>query len=130
MAWGQHLWRLACFIKLNIILDPCEVFSYCWSLVHQSGISNMFRKHCGDVIVPILSEKPMKYSTSQKTLIRKMDIQGSFAKFVDSSYYSKSELCGGVVTVSFSKYLPWQVMHFLQCSTHFSKMCCRPFITL
>jgi hypothetical protein len=30
------------------------------------------------------------------------------------------ELCGGVVTVSFSKYLPWQVMHFLQHSTHFS----------
>jgi hypothetical protein len=27
----------------------------------------------------------------------------------------------------FSKYLPWQAMHFLQRSTHFSKMCCRPF---
>jgi hypothetical protein len=31
------------------------------------------------------------------------------------------------VTVCFSKYLPWQVIHFLQRSTHFSKMCCRPF---
>jgi hypothetical protein len=30
------------------------------------------------------------------------------------------------VTVSFWKYLPWQVIHFLQCSTHFSKTCCRP----
>jgi hypothetical protein len=33
------------------------------------------------------------------------------------------------VTVSFSKYLPWQAMHFLQRSTHFSKTCCRPLIT-
>jgi hypothetical protein len=47
---------------------------------------------------------------------------------VDSPYYSKSELCGGAVTVSFSKYLPWQAMH-LQRSTHFSKTCCRPLIT-
>jgi hypothetical protein len=48
---------------------------------------------------------------------------------VDSIYYSESELCGGAVTVAFSKYLPWQAMHFLQRSTHFSKTCCRPFIT-
>jgi hypothetical protein len=34
------------------------------------------------------------------------------------------------VTVSFSKYLPWQAMHFLQRSTHFSKTRCRPLITL
>jgi hypothetical protein len=48
-------------------------------------------------------------------------LSGPFVKFLDSPYYSKSELCGGVVTVSFLKYLLWQVMHFLQCSTHFSK---------
>jgi hypothetical protein len=48
-------------------------------------------------------------------------------KFVDSPYYSESELCGGAVTVSFSKYLPWQAMHLLQRSTHFSKTCCRTF---
>jgi hypothetical protein len=47
--------------------------------------------------------------------------RGPFEKFVDSPYYSESELCGGAVTVSFSKYLPWQAMHFLQRSTHFSK---------
>jgi hypothetical protein len=29
----------------------------------------------------------------------------------------------GAVTVSFSKYLPWQAMHFLQRSTDFSKTC-------
>jgi hypothetical protein len=33
------------------------------------------------------------------------------------------------VTVSSSKYLPWQAMHFLQRSTHFSKTYCRPLIT-
>jgi hypothetical protein len=48
-------------------------------------------------------------------------MRGPFAKFVDSPYYTESEHCGGAVTVSFSKYLPWQVMHFLQRSTHFSK---------
>jgi hypothetical protein len=52
-----------------------------------------------------------------------------FAKFVDSPYYSESELCGGKVTVSFSKYLPWQAIHFLHRSTHLSKTCCRPLIT-
>jgi hypothetical protein len=30
------------------------------------------------------------------------------------------------MTISFSKYLPWQAMYFLQCSNHFLKMCCRP----
>jgi hypothetical protein len=32
-------------------------------------------------------------------------VRGPFAKFVDSPYYSESELCGGAVTDSFSKYL-------------------------
>jgi len=49
--------------------------------------------------------------------------------FVDSPYYSKSELCRSEVTVSFSKYLPWQAMYFLQRSTHFSKTCCTQLIT-
>jgi hypothetical protein len=31
--------------------------------------------------------------------------RGPFHKFVDSPYYSQSELCGGAVTVSYSKYL-------------------------
>jgi hypothetical protein len=54
---------------------------------------------------------------------------GPFEKFVDSPYYSESQLCRSAVTVSFSKYLPWQAMHFLQRSTHFSKTYCRPLIT-
>jgi hypothetical protein len=36
-----------------------------------------------------------------------MDVRGPFEKYVDSLYYSESELGGGAVTVSFSKYLPW-----------------------
>jgi hypothetical protein len=54
-------------------------------------------------------------------------IRGPFEKFVDPPYYSESELCGGAMTVSFSKYLPGQAMHFLQLPTPFSKTCCRPF---
>jgi hypothetical protein len=46
-------------------------------------------------------------------------LRGPFERFMDSPYYSESELCGGAVTVCFSKYLPWQEMHFLQRSTHF-----------
>jgi hypothetical protein len=48
---------------------------------------------------------------------------------VESRYYSKSEISRGAVTVSFSKYLPWQAMHFLQRFTNFSKTFCKPFIT-
>jgi hypothetical protein len=52
----------------------------------------------------------------------------TFEKFVDSLYYSESELRGGAVRVSFTKYLPWQAMRFLQRSTDISKMCCRQFV--
>jgi hypothetical protein len=51
-----------------------------------------------------------------------------YEKFVDSPYYSESEFCRGAVTVSFSKYLSWQAIHFLQHSIHFSKTRCRPFV--
>jgi hypothetical protein len=53
------------------------------------------------------------------------NLRGPFAKFVDSPCYSESELWGCAVTVSFSTYLPWQAMHFLQRSTHFSETWCR-----
>jgi hypothetical protein len=56
-------------------------------------------------------------------------VRGPFEKFVDSPYYFESELCGGAVTVCFSKCIPWQAMHFLQRSTHFSKTCRRPLIS-
>jgi hypothetical protein len=47
--------------------------------------------------------------------------RGPFEKFEVANYYYHSEFCDGAVTVSFSKYLPWQTMHFLQRSTHFLK---------
>jgi hypothetical protein len=56
-------------------------------------------------------------------------IRRPFAKFVDSPYYFESDVHGGAMTVSFSKYLPWQAMQFSQRSTHFSKTCHRPLIT-
>jgi hypothetical protein len=56
-------------------------------------------------------------------------VRGPFTKFLESPYYSESELCGGAVTVSFSKYLLWQAMHFLQRSNHFTKTRCRPLNT-
>jgi hypothetical protein len=55
-----------------------------------------------------------------------LNVRQPFENFVDSPYYSESEHCGGEMTVSFSKYLSWQAMHFLQRSTYFSKTCCRP----
>jgi hypothetical protein len=58
-----------------------------------------------------------------------LNIREPFAKSGKSTHYSELEHCVGAVTVSFSKYLPWQAMHFLQRSTHFSKTCCRPLIT-
>jgi hypothetical protein len=59
--------------------------------------------------------------------VKKSQIREPFAKFVDSPYYSESELCGGAMTVSFSRYLPWQAMHFLERSTHFSETELRSF---
>jgi hypothetical protein len=41
------------------------------------------------------------------------NLQEPFEKFVDSSFCSDSELCGGLVMVSFSKYFPWQAVNFL-----------------
>jgi hypothetical protein len=55
-----------------------------------------------------------KDTVAFKSRFERTYIRGPFEKFVDSPYYSELELCGGAVTVSFSKYLPWQAMHFLQ----------------
>jgi hypothetical protein len=47
-----------------------------------------------------------------------------------SSWTNLITLSQNFTEVSLSKYLPWQPMHFLQHSTHFLKMCCRPLTTL
>jgi hypothetical protein len=69
--------------------------------------------------VPEMSGTARRKFLSSSFLWR--NVRGPIEKFVDSPYYSESKLCGGAVTVSFSKYLPWQAMHFLQHSTHSSK---------
>jgi hypothetical protein len=51
--------------------------------------------------------------------------EGCFEKFMDSLLQVRA--LWRCDDISFLKYLPWQAVHFLQCSTHFSKMCCRPF---
>jgi hypothetical protein len=73
--------------------------------------------------------KTLSFRTPASFHVMTYNIRGPYEKFVDSTYYSELELCGGVITVSFLKYLPRQAMHFLQLSTHFSKTCCRPLIT-
>jgi hypothetical protein len=75
-------------------------------------------------LLKIAHQNLLRTTNSEQSIFR-----GPFEKFVDSSYYSESEFCGGAVTVSFSKYLPWQAVHFVQRSTHSSKTCCRLFIT-
>jgi hypothetical protein len=81
--------------------------------------------HKNPPLVPVVSHINLVHAFLTYSLI----LRGPFGEFVDSPYYSESELCGGAVTVSFSKHLPWQAMHLLQRSTHFSKTCCRPLIT-
>jgi hypothetical protein len=46
----------------------------------------------------------------KKSLKSQLCVRVGYESRLQSSWthYSESELCGGVVTVSFSKYLPWQ----------------------
>jgi hypothetical protein len=82
----------------------------------------------GFEFVTTLFEQPKIFI--RVTTVSEVDLRGPFVKFVDSPYYSESELRGGAVTVCFSKYLAWQAMHFLQRTTDISKTCCcRPLIT-
>jgi hypothetical protein len=64
------------------------------------------------------------------------ELQGLFAKFMNSPYYSESELCGGAVTVSFFEVLPltsnalFTMLHpllknVLQTTDHFKISCFR-----
>jgi hypothetical protein len=71
----------------------------------------------------------IRFTRALERIITNSDIhiRGPFEKFVGSPYYSEPELCGGAVTVYFSKYLLWQAMHVLQRSTHFSKTELRSF---
>jgi hypothetical protein len=72
------------------------------------------------IVITITVVKSSSSGRFKRTLFSMAEhLRGPFAKFVDPRYYSESELRGGAVTVSFSKYLPWKTMHFLQRSTHY-----------
>jgi hypothetical protein len=86
-------------------------------------------KEAIETLAVLKQETPVTSAGEDGICLEFYEVRGPFEKFVDSPYYSDSELCGSVVTVSFSKYLPWQARHFLQRSTHFSKTYCRPLIT-
>jgi hypothetical protein len=77
------------------------------------GGSNEFKKGCHartnlvkDEIVIGLQISHNILTTCQNYFCQLPNIRGQFEKFVDTPYYPESELCGGAVTVSFSKYLP------------------------
>jgi hypothetical protein len=95
-------------------------------LKKQKPVLNNLQQCCSsDVSVNYADAAAFLCHTGKKVGV-KFDIPGPFAKFVDSPYYSKSELCGGEVTVSFWKYLPWQAMHLenvLQTVDHFEISC-------
>jgi hypothetical protein len=59
-----------------------------------------------DSVRKSINSKWPKWDVDTETQCCTYVIPGLFEKFVDSPYYSESELCGGVVTVSFSKYNP------------------------
>jgi hypothetical protein len=113
------------FISVEIMFSYCPCFA---------SIRLIRPKFCKDIIKPvfILEMVAVQYLLFlcfvYFTIM--LDTRRPFEKFVDSPYYTELELCGGAVMVSFSKYLHWQAMHFLQRSTHFSKTSFRPLITL
>jgi hypothetical protein len=103
------------FLQFRCWINTCGFHSY---------VTRLRQVRCSSVKSLLCPFQGYAYSMCVCVCIR-----GPFEKFLDPPYYSESELCGGAVTVSFSKYLPWQVMHFFQRSAHFSKTCCRPLIT-
>jgi hypothetical protein len=48
---------------------------------------------------------PLQITNKDCIMKTPCNIRGPFTKFVDPPYYTDSELCGGAVTVPFSKYL-------------------------
>jgi hypothetical protein len=115
----------------SLILGSCNSNMRIWKKLHFWFLlfSEIGRAKCERGYVTYVCNHVCIYICPYPCLSVHMYLRGPFANFVDSPYYSESELCGGAVTVCLSKYLPWQAMHFLQRSTHLSKTCCRPLIT-
>jgi hypothetical protein len=112
ITWTSNIFRSVKYL-LNTrgIIHDCTVKLQCDSSWHSRFISEI-NEHRDQWPLQNSKERILKYEGHLQSLW--------------TSYYSESKLCGGAVTVSFSKYLHWQAMHFLQRSTHFSKTCCRP----
>jgi len=87
-------------LKTEVVCLWDEVNSYKNTAVDCGILINFFLQKSNYLLWPV--------SITHLRYIRRL-----FAKFVDSPYYSKSELDGGAVTASFSKYLHWQAMHLL-----------------
>jgi hypothetical protein len=71
-------------VKLTTYLHPVR-----WSIMRGA--------------IPLLPNTPSWRGAELKHRDYLTYIRGPFAKFVESTNYSESELCGGAVTVSFSK---------------------------
>jgi hypothetical protein len=92
---------------------------YYWENIPQFQLQKLTQwdqNYCGNdgngnwtpVIQPIAShsaDRTIMLNCKHVSIVI-IEIRGPFEKFVDSPYYFESELCGGAVTVSFSKYLP------------------------
>jgi hypothetical protein len=90
-----------------ILSDSYEVAGIYTGRIMETNIS--LHRVTPNLLSPLTLLHIWKNSKGSRTY----KLRGPFEKFVDSTYYSESELYGGAVTVSFSKYLPWQAMHFL-----------------
>jgi hypothetical protein len=63
------------------------------------------------IFIPLTVVKSLSYGHLKRTLFRVTEhLRGPLGKFVNSPYNRESELCGGAVTSSFSKYLYFQAI--------------------
>jgi hypothetical protein len=124
MKVTTHL-HLVLRLRIHGTIIPFHhTFSWCSTQLHTGIFTHLFHKESTN------DQERMELNGPNVRLVYTDDatsigenIQRPFEKFVLLPYYSKLELCGGAATVSISKYLPWQAMHFLQCSIHFLKTC-------
>jgi hypothetical protein len=117
-------------INIDFGLTPCCILQhdlFFWSSIFFEDLLPYKMSGFHSSIVASITETSEVHTAAMLILLTvgnwKVEyclVRGPFEMFVDSP-------CGSAVTVSFSKYLPWQAMHFLQRSTRFSKTWCRPF---
>jgi hypothetical protein len=87
-------------------------------------VPNSVRKTNCSVTLASTNRIILRFSTKLRYYMYEGPVRSSWTHLITS----ESELCGGAMTVFFSKYLPWKAIQFLLRSTHFSKTCCRPSI--